>query len=227
MHCAVLVFPGSNCDIDLYKAVLQLKGATAEYVWHTSTNLDRFDVILIPGGFTYGDYLRPGALAGVSPLISSVKKAAKSGKLILGICNGFQILIEAGLLPGALLPNHSLQFICDVVPVKVAQSESPFTSRYQLGDILRLPIAHGSGNYYCDVVTQRKLQVNGQIAFCFPPQNNPNGSADGITGLLNEQRNVLGMMPHPERAVKQWLGSTDGFGLFESMLDNHTALLNV
>ena len=227
MHCAVLVFPGSNCDIDLYKAVLQLKGATAEYVWHTSTDLDRFDVILIPGGFTYGDYLRPGALAGVSPVISSVKKAAKSGKLILGICNGFQILIEAGLLPGALLPNHSLQFICDVVPVKVAQSESPFTSRYQLGDILRLPIAHGSGNYYCDVVTQRKLQVNGQIAFCFPPQNNPNGSAGGITGLLNEQRNVLGMMPHPERAVKQWLGSTDGVGLFESMLENHTALLNV
>ena len=227
MHCAVLVFPGSNCDIDLYKAVLQLKGATAEYVWHTSTDLDRFDVILIPGGFTYGDYLRPGALAGVSPVISSVKKAAKSGKLILGICNGFQILIEAGLLPGALLPNHSLQFICDVVPVKVAQSESPFTSRYQLGDILRLPIAHGSGNYYCDVVTQRKLQVNGQIAFCFPPQNNPNGSAGGITGLLNEQRNVLGMMPHPERAVKQWLGSIDGFGLFESMLENHTALLNV
>ena len=227
MHCAVLVFPGSNCDVDLYKAVLQLKGATAEYLWHTSTDLDRFDVILIPGGFTYGDYLRPGALAGVSPVISSVKKAAKSGKLILGICNGFQILIEAGLLPGALLPNHSLQFICDVVPVKVAQSESPFTSRYQLGDILRLPIAHGSGNYYCDVVTQRKLQVNGQIAFCFPPQNNPNGSAGGITGLLNEQRNVLGMMPHPERAVKQWLGSTDGFGLFESMLENHTALLNV
>ena len=227
MHCAVLVFPGSNCDIDLYKAVLQLKGATAEYVWHTSTDLDRFDVILIPGGFTYGDYLRPGALAGVSPVISSVKQAAKAGKLILGICNGFQILIEAGLLPGALLPNHSLQFICDVVPVKVAQSESPFTSRYQLGDILRLPIAHGSGNYYCDVVTQRKLQVNGQIAFCFPPQNNPNGSAGGITGLLNEQRNVLGMMPHPERAVKQWLGSTDGFGLFESMLENHTALLNV
>jgi phosphoribosylformylglycinamidine synthase len=227
MHCAVLVFPGSNCDIDLYKAVLQLKGATAEYVWHTSTDLDRFDVILIPGGFTYGDYLRPGALAGVSPVISSVKKAAKAGKLILGICNGFQILIEAGLLPGALLPNHSLQFICDVVPVKVAQSESPFTSRYQLGDILRLPIAHGSGNYHCDVVTQRKLQVNGQIAFCFPPQNNPNGSAGGITGLLNEQRNVLGMMPHPERAVKQWLGSTDGFGLFESMLENHTALLNV
>ena len=227
MHCAVLVFPGSNCDTDLYKAVLQLKGATAEYVWHTSTDLDRFDVILIPGGFTYGDYLRPGALAGVSPVISSVKKAAKSGKLILGICNGFQILIEAGLLPGALLPNHSLQFICDLVPVKVAQSESPFTSRYQLDDILRLPIAHGSGNYYCDVVTQRKLQVNGQIAFCFPPQNNPNGSAGGITGLLNEQRNVLGMMPHPERAVKQWLGSTDGFGLFESMLENHTALLNV
>ena len=223
MHCAVLVFPGSNCDIDLYKAVLQLKGATAEYVWHTSTDLDRFDVILIPGGFTYGDYLRPGALAGVSPVISSVKKAAKSGKLILGICNGFQILIEAGLLPGALLPNHSLQFICDVVPVKVAQSESPFTSRYQLGDILRLPIAHGSGNYYCDVVTQRKLQVNGQIAFCFPPQNNPNGSAGGITGLLNEQRNVLGMMPHPERAVKQWLGTSDGLGIFKSMIKHHIA----
>ena len=223
MHCAVLVFPGSNCDIDLYKAVLQLKGATAEYVWHTSTDLDCFDVILIPGGFTYGDYLRPGALAGVSPVISSVKKAAKSGKLILGICNGFQILIEAGLLPGALLPNKSLQFICDEVPVKVVQSKSPFTSGYELGDLLRLPIAHGSGNYYCDKVTHQELESNGQIAFSFPPENNPNGSVAGITGLLNEQRNVLGMMPHPERAVKQWLGSTDGLGLFQSMLEHHTA----
>ena len=145
MHCAVLVFPGSNCDVDLYKAILQIKEATAEYVWHTDTDLDRFDVLLIPGGFTYGDYLRPGALAGVSPVIASVKKAANSGKLVLGICNGFQILIEAGLLPGALLPNQSLQFICDVVPVKVVQSRSPFTSSYELGDLLRLPIAHGSG----------------------------------------------------------------------------------
>ena len=125
MHCAVLVFPGSNCDVDLYKAILQIKGATAEYVWHTDTDLDRFDVLLIPGGFTYGDYLRPGALAGVSPVIASVKKAANSGKLILGICNGFQILMEAGLLPGALLPNQSLKFICDLVPVKVVQSRSP------------------------------------------------------------------------------------------------------
>ncbi len=223
MHCAVLVFPGSNCDTDLYKAILQIKGATAEYVWHTDTDLDRFDVLLIPGGFTYGDYLRPGALAGVSPVIASVKKAANSGKLVLGICNGFQILIEAGLLPGALLPNQSLQFICDVVPVKVVQSKSPFTSCYERGDLLRLPIAHGSGNYYCDEATHQELESNGQIAFSFPPENNPNGSVAGITGLLNEQRNVLGMMPHPERAVKQWLGSTDGLGLFQSMLEHHTA----
>ena len=223
MRCAVLVFPGSNCDVDLYKVILQIKGATAEYVWHTDTDLDRFDVLLIPGGFSYGDYLRPGALAGVSPVIASVKKAANSGKLVLGICNGFQILIEAGLLPGALLPNQSLQFICDVVPVKVTQSESPFTSSYQLGDILRLPIAHGSGNYYCDEATHKELKSNGQIAFSFTPENNPNGSDAGITGLLNEQRNVLGMMPHPERAVKQWLGSTDGLGLFQSMLEHHTA----
>ena len=223
MHCAVLVFPGSNCDVDLYKAILQIKGATGEYVWHTDTDLDRFDVLLIPGGFTYGDYLRPGALAGVSPVIASVKKAANSGKLILGICNGFQILIEAGLLPGALLPNQSLQFICDLVPVKVVQSRSPFTSSYELGDLLRLPIAHGSGNYYCDEATHQELESNGQIAFSFPPENNPNGSVAGITGLLNEQRNVLGMMPHPERAVKQWLGSTDGLGLFQSMLEYHTA----
>ena len=223
MHCAVLVFPGSNCDVDLYKAILQIKGATAEYVWHTATDLDRFDVLLIPGGFTYGDYLRPGALAGVSPVIASVKKAANSGKLVLGICNGFQILIEAGLLPGALLPNQSLQFICDVVPVKVVQSKSPFTSSYELGDLLRLPIAHGSGNYYCDEFTHQELESNGQIAFSFPPENNPNGSLAGITGLLNEQRNVLGMMPHPERAVKQWLGSTDGLRLFQSMLEHHTA----
>ena len=223
MHCAVLVFPGSNCDVDLYKAIIQIKGATAEYVWHTDTDLDRFDVLLIPGGFTYGDYLRPGALAGVSPVIGSVKKAANSGKLVLGICNGFQILIEAGLLPGALLPNQSLQFICDVVPVKVVQSKSPFTSSYELGDLLRLPIAHGSGNYYCDEVTHQELESNGQIAFSFPPENNPNGSLAGITGLLNEQRNVLGMMPYLERAVKQWLGSTDGLGLFQSMLEHHTA----
>ena len=223
MQCAVLVFPGSNCDVDLYKAILQIKGAIAEYVWHADTDLDRFDVLLIPGGFTYGDYLRPGALAGVSPVIASVKKAANSGKLVLGICNGFQILIEAGLLPGALLPNQSLQFICDVVPVKVVQSESPFTARYQRNDILRLPIAHGSGNYYCDEITHEELESNGQIAFSFPPENNPNGSVAGITGLLNEQRNVLGMMPHPERAVKQWLGSTDGLGLFQSMLEHHTA----
>ena len=223
MHCAVLVFPGSNCDVDLYKAILLIEGATAEYVWYTDTDLDRFDVLLIPGGFTYGDYLRPGALAGVSPVIASVKKAANSGKLVLGICNGFQILIEAGLLPGALLPNKSLQFICDEVPVKVVQSKSPFTSGYELGDLLRLPIAHGSGNYYCDKVTHQELESNGQIAFSFPPENNPNGSVAGITGLLNEQRNVLGMMPHPERAVKQWLGSTDGLGLFQSMLEHHTA----
>ena len=223
MHCAVLVFPGSNCDVDLYKAVLHLKGATVEYVWHKGTDLDRFDVILIPGGFTYGDYLRPGALAAVSPVIATVKKAAESGKLILGICNGFQILIEAGLLPGALLPNQNLHFICDVVPVKVAQSDSPFTSSYQLGDVLRLPIAHSSGNYYCDEVTLKKLEVNGQIAFCFPTENNPNGSIAGITGLLNEQRNVLGMMPHPERAVKQWLGTSDGLGLFKSMIKHHIA----
>ena len=223
MHSAVLVFPGSNCDVDLYKAIIQMKGATAEYVWHTDTDLDRFDVLLIPGGFTYGDYLRPGALAGVSPVIASVKKAANSGKLVLGICNGFQILIEAGLLPGALLPNQSLQFICDVVSVKVVQSKSPFTSSYENGDLLRLPIAHGSGNYYCDEVTHQELELNGQIAFSFPPENNPNGSLAGITGLLNEQRNVLGMMPHPERAVKQWLGSTDGLGLFQSMLEHHTA----
>ena len=180
-------------------------------------------MLLIPGGFTYGDYLRPGALAGVSPVIASVKKAANSGKLILGICNGFQILIEAGLLPGALLPNQSLKFICDLVPVKVVESRSPFTSSYERGDLLRLPIAHGSGNYYCDEATHQELESNGQIAFSFPPENNPNGSVAGITGLLNEQRNVLGMMPHPERSVKQWLGSTDGLGLFQSMLEHHTA----
>jgi phosphoribosylformylglycinamidine synthase len=223
MHCAVLVFPGSNCDIDLYKAILQIKGATAEYVWHTANDLNRFDVILVPGGFTYGDYLRPGALAGVSPVIASVKKAASSGKLILGICNGFQILIEAGLLPGALLPNKNLQFICDMVPVKVSQTNSAFTSSYQLNSILRLPIAHGSGNYYCDTETIQQLKTNGQIALCFTIDDNPNGSVAGITGLLNKQRNVLGMMPHPERAVKHWLGSTDGLGLFQSMLEHHKA----
>lgn len=223
MRFAVLVFPGSNCDADLYKAVQQLDGAEAEYVWHTQTDLSGYDAILIPGGFTFGDYLRPGALAGVSPVIEAVRDAARQGKLILGICNGFQILLEAGLLPGALLPNQRLQFICDTVPTLVTQNESPFTSAYPTGSLLQLPIAHGSGNYFCDESTLEELEEYGQIAFRFPLDNNPNGSVGGITGLLNRERNVLGMMPHPERAVQQWLGSTDGQGLFQSMLHHGQA----
>ena len=222
MNSSVIIFPGSNCDRDMDVALKKF-GFKNKMVWHNDDKLPKSDLIVLPGGFSYGDFLRCGCIAGKSKIIQSVIDFANSGGLVLGICNGFQILIEAGLLPGALLPNQSLQFICDIVPVKVVQSESPFTARYQRDDILRLPIAHGSGNYYCDEITHEELESNGQIAFSFPPENNPNGSVAGITGLLNEQRNVLGMMPHPERAVKQWLGSTDGLGLFQSMLEHHTA----
>jgi phosphoribosylformylglycinamidine synthase len=218
MRCAVIVFPGSNCDVDLFKAADRLEGASAEYVWHTETDLRRFDAILLPGGFTYGDYLRPGALAAVSPVIQSVLRAADAGKLVLGICNGFQILLETKLLPGTLLPNRQLTFICDLVPTQVTQADSPFTQAYAAGETLHLPIAHGSGNYFCDEATLADLEAHGQIAFRYPEGFNPNGSVAGITGILNRQKNVLGMMPHPERAMSAWMGSADGTRLFQSML---------
>jgi phosphoribosylformylglycinamidine synthase I len=217
MNFAVIVFPGSNCDVDMYKAVEDCLGEPVDYVWHTQTDLAKYDAILIPGGFSYGDYLRPGAMAGVSPVMGEVKKAAAAGKLVLGVCNGFQILTEARLLPGGLRRNRTLKFRCDYVDLLVTNTDTPFTMDYQAGKYVRIPIAHGDGNYFCDEETLQRLEENKQIVFRYEGQN-PNGSVNEIAGICNEAGNVLGMMPHPERAVHEWLGSEDGKKLFTSIL---------
>lgn len=217
MNFAVLVFPGSNCDIDMYKAVLDTIEQPVEYVWHLETDLAKYDAILVPGGFSYGDYLRPGAVASLSPVIDQVKIAAEEGKLVLGVCNGFQILTEAGLLPGALRRNQRLKFHCKTIDLKVENNQTPFTLEYQKGESIRIPIAHGDGNYYCDQDTLNHLEKNNQIVFRYEGTN-PNGSISEIAGVVNERGNVLGLMPHPERAVHKWLGSDDGRRMFTSIL---------
>lgn len=217
MNFAVLVFPGSNCDIDCYKAVEETIGQSVQYVWHTETDLSAFDVILIPGGFSYGDYLRCGAIARFAPVMEAVRKAAEEGKLILGICNGFQVLLESRLLPGALMRNESLQFRCGQTLLRVENNETPFTAEYAAGEVIDIPIAHGEGNYYCDEATLEELRANNQIVFRYEGKN-PNGSVDNIAGICNAQGNVLGMMPHPERAVHELLGSADGKRMFTSIL---------
>ena len=218
MRCAVLVFPGSNCDSDLYKAANSVEGLEAEYVWYNSESLDSFDAVLIPGGFSYGDALRVGALAARAPVLKALRGAADSGIRILGICNGFQILTECGLLPGALHRNSGLRFICKTTPLQVVNTDCQFTTGYKKNSVthIHLPIAHGEGNYTCDSETLRKLEDNGQIVFRYSG-NNPNGSVANIAGITNEAGNVLGMMPHPERAMTKWMGSEDGRILFESM----------
>ncbi|MED0680988.1 phosphoribosylformylglycinamidine synthase subunit PurQ [Aneurinibacillus thermoaerophilus] len=219
MKSAVLVFPGSNCDIDMYKAVEDCLGEPVEYVWYTRNNLDEFDCILLPGGFSYGDYLRPGAMAGMAPVLNAVREAAEKGKLIMGVCNGFQILTEARLLPGALRRNKSLKFRCEIVNLRVENNKTPFTSQYEEGEIIRIPIAHGDGNYYCDEETLREMKANHQVVFRYNG-GNPNGSIENIAGVINKAGNVLGMMPHPERAVHEWLGSADGKRMFTSILQS-------
>lgn len=216
MKFAVLVFPGSNCDIDCYKAVEDTVGQPVDYVWHTATDLSAYDCILVPGGFSYGDYLRCGAISRFAPVMNEVAKAAEQGKFILGICNGFQILTEAGLLPGTLLRNTSLKFRCHDTVLRVENNENPFTSQYAKGQEINIPIAHGEGNYYCDEATLKELQDNKQILFKYV--NNPNGSLEDIAGISNKQGNVVGMMPHPERAVDTLLGSADGKLMFTSIL---------
>lgn len=216
MKFAVLVFPGSNCDIDCYKAVEDTVGQPVDYVWHTATDLSAYDCILVPGGFSYGDYLRCGAISRFAPVMNEVAKAAEQGKFILGICNGFQILTEAGLLPGTLLRNTSLKFRCHDTVLRVENNENPFTSQYARGQEINIPIAHGEGNYYCDDATLKELQDNKQILFKYV--NNPNGSLEDIAGISNKQGNVVGMMPHPERAVDTLLGSEDGKLMFTSIL---------
>jgi phosphoribosylformylglycinamidine synthase I len=217
MRFAVPVFPGSNCDRDCIKAVKEVLNQPVEAVWHQESDLDRFDAIILPGGFSYGDYLRTGALARFSPVMEEVQKAAEQGKLVIGICNGFQILLEAGLLPGAMRRNDHLQFRCSIQSLRVENNRLPFTLDYRAGEDIRFPIAHGEGNYYCDEETLSRLEANGQIVFRYTGEN-PNGSVADIAGICNEQGNVLGLMPHPERAVLDWMGSEDGRRLFTSML---------
>jgi phosphoribosylformylglycinamidine synthase I len=218
MKFAVLVFPGSNCDIDLFKAVEDTVGEPVEYVWHTATDLTPYDVILVPGGFSYGDYLRCGAIAQFAPVMAELRKAAEAGKYILGVCNGFQILTEAGLLPGALIRNDSLKFRCQPVDLIVENNQTAFTNGYSQGETIRIPIAHGEGNYYCDDQTLKRLKTNNQIVFRYQGDN-PNGSVENIAGVANERGNVVGMMPHPERAVSELLGSADGARMFISVLN--------
>lgn len=217
MKFAVLVFPGSNCDLDCYKAVETTIGQPVEYVWHTETDLSSYDCIIVPGGFSYGDYLRCGAIARFAPVMGALVEAAASGKYVIGICNGFQILTEAGLLPGALMRNNSLKFRCHSSILRVENNSTPFTSQYAIGEEIDIPIAHGEGNYYCDEAMIKELEANNQIVFRYAVEN-PNGSVNGIAGVCNKAGNVLGMMPHPERAVSQLLGSEDGVRMFRSIL---------
>jgi len=213
---AVVVFPGSNCDVDMYHAVRDELGERVEYVGHDAAGLDGFDAVLLPGGFSYGDYLRCGAIAGMSSVMEALRKADGEGKPILGVCNGFQILTEAGLLPGALLRNVGVRFVCRTVRLRVENGNSVFTGLYGKGETLRIPVAHGEGNYHCDAGTLKTLRETGRVVFSYV--DNPNGSLNDIAGICNERGNVLGMMPHPERAVDPLLGGDDGLRLFRSVL---------
>lgn len=217
MKFAVLVFPGSNCDIDMYHAIKDELGEEVEYVWHTENSLEGFDGALVPGGFSYGDYLRCGAMANQSNVMKALKEFAAAGKPVLGVCNGFQILTEAGLLPGALLRNKNLKFMCRTVQLKVENNNSLFTNQYEVGEVINIPIAHGEGNYYCDEETLAELKANNQIAFTYEGEN-PNGSLEDIAGIINKEGNVLGMMPHPERAANEIVGGADGLKLFKSIV---------
>ncbi|UOQ84404.1 phosphoribosylformylglycinamidine synthase subunit PurQ [Gracilibacillus salinarum] len=218
MKFAVVVFPGSNCDRDMYYAAKEALGEEADMLWYKDANLDGYDAILIPGGFSYGDYLRCGAIASTSSVVNQLREKAEAGVPILGVCNGFQILLESGLLPGALLRNKNLKFMCHFENLVVENNQTLFTSEYEKGEVVSIPIAHNEGNYYCDEETLASLKANNQIVFTY--QNNPNGSVADIAGITNEKGNVLGMMPHPERAVEAILNSDDGLKLFQSMLAN-------
>ena len=225
MKTGILVFPGSNCDMDCYHVIKDVFGQKTEYVWHGGRSLDHFDALVLPGGFSYGDYLRTGAIARFSPVMDAVIKFAESGKLVIGICNGFQILLEAGLLPGAMLRNDCLHFLCKYVTLRVENNKTPFTGKLKKGRILRIPIAHNEGNYYVDSKTLKEMNKNGQVIFRYCDEkgevskgSNPNGSLENIAGICNEKRNVLGMMPHPERCSEKILGSDDGRAIFGSMI---------
>ncbi|MFP7171261.1 phosphoribosylformylglycinamidine synthase subunit PurQ [Terribacillus halophilus] len=216
MKFAVIVFPGSNCDRDMYHAVHDGLGEEVDLVWYESANLADYDAILLPGGFSYGDYLRSGAIASVSDVLNQIKQKAEAGTPVLGVCNGFQILLETGLLPGAMLRNEKLKFMCHYETLVVERDDTIFTTGYEKGQEIQIPIAHGEGNYYCDDATLEELKQNNQIVFTY--KNNPNGSRADIAGIVNKAGNVLGMMPHPERAVEDLLGSSDGLAMFRSVL---------
>ncbi len=225
MKSAVITFPGSNCDRDALEA-LQKLGSKVQKVWHQETKLDdNLDLVVVPGGFSYGDYLRSGAMASISPVMQEVKRLSERGVRILGICNGFQILTETGLLPGVLLRNKKMKFICRNVTLRVEDNESPFTKKYKKHQVVRYPIAHMDGNYFAETEVLRALEGNGNIAFRYvdsegnlSDESNPNGSLLNIAGIFNDKKNVLGMMPHPERAVDEDTGSKDGFAIFEALV---------
>ena len=225
MKFGIVTFPGSNCDYDAYEAVVTSLGEDAVMLWHKEHSLQDVDAVVLPGGFSYGDYLRPGAIARFSPVMTEVVAHAKRGAPVLAICNGFQIACEAGLLPGALLRNANLQFICELARLRVDNADSPFTNQYVRGDLLRIPIAHGDGRYTADAETLERIEGEGLVAFRYVTESGESGadacasgSMNGIAGILNAQGNVLGMMPHPERAVDSALGPADGLRVFESLL---------
>ena len=225
MKFAVVVFPGSNCDHDAHYAASHVLGHQAEYVWHKDTGLGGPDAVILPGGFAHGDYLRTGAIARFSPIMAAVRRFADAGGPVLGICNGFQVLLEAGLLPGAMLRNRSVRFQCEHVLIKTEQTDTPFTLACRPGQVLRIPIAHGEGNYYAEPDVVAQLEKNRQVVFRYtnadgvPTEDaNPNGSVSNIAGLCNERRNIVGLMPHPERACELALGSSDGLVLFDSVV---------
>jgi phosphoribosylformylglycinamidine synthase len=227
MKFGVLVFPGSNCDHDTYNVIAEIAHQPVTFLWHDSEDLAGVDAVLVPGGFAYGDYLRTGAIARFSPVMQAVKRFADDGGLVLGICNGFQILTESGLLPGALMRNAGLKYICKQVHLRVETADSRFTSNVRAGEVLQMPIGHMEGNYYCDPETLRELQAEDRIAFRYAtpqgditPEANPNGSLENIAGVLSKGRNVLGLMPHPDRSSEQLLGSADGLKIFASMISS-------
>lgn len=231
MKFGVIVFPGSNCDHDAYHVISKHVGQPVDFIWHRETNLNGYDAVIVPGGFSYGDYLRAGALARFSPVMNSVKEFAAKGNLVLGICNGFQILCESGLLPGALIRNRNLHFICDHVFIKTINSDTPYTNELKEGSVLSIPIAHAEGNYVCDDETLEELKRENRIIFQYcdargniTDEANPNGSRENIAGICNRERNVLGMMPHPERACEDLLGSTDGRDVFRSLAGTLAAI---
>ena len=227
MKFGVIIFPGSNCDHDAYWTIQQVARQPVTFLWHDSHDLENCDAIIVPGGFAYGDYLRTGAIAKFSPVMESVRKFAADGGLVLGICNGFQILCEAGLLPGVLQRNAGMRFVCRQVHIRVESSDTPFSAAAKPGQVLQIPIAHGDGNYYCDEATLADLERNHQIVFRYTTKDgredaaaNPNGSLANIAGVCNRERNVMGLMPHPERAVEAALGSADGLVIFRSLIES-------